>query len=68
MFRNRTLDGILSNFDKVATQLNKHILKKSDEQLSLLELRADIDDEIDATAQEVDRSHRVLSKVRELLA
>jgi hypothetical protein len=68
LFRKKTLDSILSTFDKVAADLSKHVAKKSQEQLELLALRSDIEDEIAQTADEVDRSHRVLAKVQELVA
>lgn len=68
MFRRKSLDTILSSFDRVAADLSRHVEKKTHEQLELLAEKSVIEDEIIATAHEVDRSHRVLSKVRELVA
>jgi hypothetical protein len=68
LFRNKSLDAILSSFDRVAADLSKHVAKKSQEQFELMALRSEIDDEITETADEVDRAHRVLSKVRDLVA
>lgn len=68
MFRNKSLDTILSSFDRLAADLTRHVDKKAQEQIELLAEKSFIEDEIDATAKEVDRSHRVLTKVKELLA
>jgi hypothetical protein len=68
LFRNNTLEGILSSFDSLASKLDKHVLKKTEEQLVLLEEKSFIEDLLDETASEVDRAHRVLTKVKELVA
>lgn len=68
MFRRKTLEGILSAFDRVSIDLSRHVTKKTQEQLDLLVLRSEIDDEIGDVASEVDRAHRVLAKVQELVA
>lgn len=67
-FKVKTLEGILSTFEKTAGDLARHVEKKTQEQLELLADRSYIDDLIDATADEVDRAHRVLSKVKEFVS
>lgn len=67
LFR-KSLDTILSSFDKVAADLSNHVSKKSQEQFELMSIRSDLDDEIADTASEIDRAHRVLVKVQELTA
>jgi uncharacterized protein YpuA (DUF1002 family) len=68
LFRNKTLEGILSSFDRVASDLTKHVEKKAQEQLELLAEKSFIEELLDETANEVDRAHRVLTKVKELVA
>lgn len=68
MFQRKTLEGILSSFDRVAADLSRHVEKKTREQIELLAEKSFIEDLLDDTAQEVDRAHRVLAKVQELVA
>jgi hypothetical protein len=67
-FRQKSLTAIISTFDKVAADLTNHVDRKSQEHLELLAAKSDIEDQIDTTASEVDRTHRVLTKVQELVA
>lgn len=67
-FKQKSLDSILSTFDRVATELNGHVALKSREQLELLSLKAEIEDDLDTTAAEIDRADRVLAKVQDLVA
>jgi cell division FtsZ-interacting protein ZapD len=68
VFFNRTLSTIIADFAKVETKLHKHLDRKTDEHLTLLADKADIEDRIDATVTEAERTHRILAKVQEFTA
>lgn len=68
MFRNKTLDDILSSFERVSKDLSTHIEKKTHEQLELLADKSWIEDLIDDTKTELDRADRVYAKVKEFLS
>lgn len=67
LFR-KSLTGILSGFDKIAADLEKHVEKSAQKHFKLLDRRDTIDSQINKTAAETDRAHRVLSKLQELTA
>jgi hypothetical protein len=68
LFQRKTLDDILSSFERVAADLAKHVETKVRHQIELLEEKSFIEDLLDDTAKEVDRAHRVLAKVQDLVA
>lgn len=68
VFRRKTLDGILSSFEKVANDLDNHINRKAYEAFDLQDLKADVETKLKAVEEEIDRADRVLAKVAEFVA
>jgi hypothetical protein len=67
-FRKKSLDTILSTFDRVAADLARHVEAKALEQFELEGVRDEVTHAIEEVKVEVDRAHRVLSKVSEFVA
>lgn len=68
IFRRKSLDNILSSFEKVAYDLDNHINRKAFESFNLHAVKDEAEAKLKVVEEEIERAERVLTKVAEFVA